>query len=141
MTRAARITTTEVVDGLAPRLRARLAPHEVVLALDLQSATDLAAPHLAEALETVLLVLSEYPAPPRPFVVRTRDREGGDSEVVVEGVDLPESFPRVGPFADLWSFAVAFLSDFHRARLAEGGDRVLLLVPHARRGASRRRRD
>lgn len=122
-----------IIRAVAPLIHTVAARRGAAVVLDLRADTDLEAAHVAEALQVALLVLAEHAAADGTLTVRAADREGGDAEVVVGGLDLPPAFPEGATHRDLWHEASEFLQSHHRTRFAHADDRVLLLVPHGDR--------
>jgi hypothetical protein len=108
-------------------------------------------PVLMQALTTIFRGLPERLAPAATLLIRTRDRAGGDIELVWEAREAPyqqapgatrqEPLAR-GPYGDLLELAVAGLQEFCRVRTGyreqedpamDAGSTFLTLAPHVRR--------
>lgn len=125
------------LQALRGRLDAVLAARGSSLALEVSTDEEVE-DHLMGPLATVLLVAARYPQWNTPMRVQARNRAGGDVEVIVSGLALPDGFPKGEPEAELWEMAVGFLREFHRARGGFADDRIFFLLPGKSRARSLR---
>lgn len=88
-------------------------------------------PALTEAIYTIFRALPERLAPGASLLIATRDRAGGDIELLWEASELLRAakgdgkspFER-GPYSDLLALAIAGLDDICRVRMATREDDV-----------------
>lgn len=119
------------LQDMEPRVRAVAEDRGARLEITSLGREGTAEESLLAPLQTVLLALATHAVPEGTMRIMSTDRAGGDTEIIIEGIDLPDDIDTEGPFADLWSFAVQFLGDIHRARVAHHRTRVTILLPAA----------